>query len=334
MVALKARRYTAEGKKEKDRELPGILFDGEVNENALHRAVKAHLAARRQGTSSTKSRGEVRGGSRKPWRQKGTGRARHGTIRSPIWEGGAITFGPKPKSHRQGIPRKVKQVARRSALNDRAADDRLVLVDPLDFEVPKTKRLRELFEAMELEGKVLLLTDGLKEEVYLSARNMPHVEVRPFGEESAYDLLWARVIVVEEPAVERAAEEAEAAAAEAAEKAKLKARVRPEPEVVEEAPPADVEEEPAAAGVEEPAPEEAEEEPGAADEEEAPAEPAGAAPLPEDFPGHRPFTEAGIETVEEVRALDDVKEIKGIGPKTAEKIREALAALDEEDGDA
>lgn len=208
---LKAQHFKNDGKKDGERELPVHPFDGIVNEPVLHQAVRAYRLNQRQGTASTKTRSEVRGGGRKPWRQKGTGRARHGSIRSPIWAGGGITFGPKPKSWRVDLPRKVKSLARRSALNARAADGRVLIVDELSWETPKTRRLRELFEAVGAEGKVLLLTDGVKETVYLSGRNMPHVQVMPFGQESAYHVLWATTVVIETPALEASTEAAEEA---------------------------------------------------------------------------------------------------------------------------
>jgi len=206
-----ARRYTGDGSESGERELPIWLFDGIVNEPVLHEAIRAYQLNQRQGTASTKTRDEVRGGSRKPWRQKGTGRARHGSIRSPIWAGGGITFGPRPKSWRVDLPKKVKGLARRSAFNARAAADRVLVIESFEFEGPKTKRLRELLEAIGAEGKVLLLTDGVKEAVYLSGRNMPHVQVMPLDEPSAYHVLWATTVVIEEEALEnatRAAEEA------------------------------------------------------------------------------------------------------------------------------
>jgi large subunit ribosomal protein L4 len=210
MAMAKARYYKADGKKGRARELPGSLFDGVVNETVLHQVVKAHQANQRQGTAAAKNRAAVRGGSRKPWRQKGTGRARQGTIRAPQWVGGGRAFPPQPHSWRQKVSRKARMLARRSMLNARAGDDRVILVDALEFERPRTKRLVELLGAMELEGRVLILTDGLRENLVLSARNLQHVKVRPFGEESAYDLLLARFVIIERPAVERVGSKHEA----------------------------------------------------------------------------------------------------------------------------
>jgi len=203
MTMLKARYYKADGKKGRARALPDALFDGVVNEGVLHQAVKAYLANQRQGTASAKNRSAVSGGTNKPFRQKGTGRARQGTTRAAQMEGGGRAFPPIPRGYRQKLPRKVKALARRSALNSRAEGERVVLVDGLEFDAPKTARLRDYLGSIEAEGKVLVLTDGVKENVYLSARNLPGVCVRQFGHESAYDILWARTIVIEREAMDR-----------------------------------------------------------------------------------------------------------------------------------
>jgi large subunit ribosomal protein L4 len=200
----KAAYYKTDGKKGRARALPDWLFDGTVNEGALHQVVKAYQANQRQGTGSAKSRSQVRGGSSKPWRQKGTGRARAGTIRASHWEGGGMAFPPIPHSWNQKVPKKLKGLARRSAFNARAEEDRVILIDGLEFEAPKTARLKEYLGSIEVPGKILLLTEGKKENVYLSARNLPHVEVRPFGEESVYDILWATSVIIERGALESA----------------------------------------------------------------------------------------------------------------------------------
>ncbi len=201
----KARYYKADGKKGRARALPESLFDGVVNETVMHRVVTAYLANQRQGTAAAKNRSAVAGGARKPWRQKGTGRARQGTIRAPHWEGGGVAFPPIPHSWRQRVPRKVRALARRSAFNDRAERDRVVLVDLPELETPRTRALVEYLRAVEADGKVLILTDGQKENVYLSARNLPHVTVLPFGTESVYDVLWAQTVLIERSALEEAA---------------------------------------------------------------------------------------------------------------------------------
>lgn len=208
MAMAKARYYDSDGTAGEARELPGDLFDGIVNEPVLHQVVKAYLANQRQGTGSAKNRSAVRGGSRKPWRQKGTGRARQGTIRAPQWVGGGRAFPPQPHSWRQRVPKKVRALARRSAFNARAEDDRVVLVGDWSWEEPKTRRLMELLASMDVEGKVLILTDGVRENLVLSARNVPEVQVLPFGQESAYDVLWAKTVIIEGSAIDGQSEAA------------------------------------------------------------------------------------------------------------------------------
>jgi large subunit ribosomal protein L4 len=199
---LEAPHYSATGaKKRTGFALPGDFFDGAVNQPAMHQAVKVFLNNQRQGTAATKTRSFVSGGNQKPWRQKGTGRARQGSIRAPHWRGGGTVFGPSPRDYRTDIPRKLKQLARRSALNARAAGDGLVVVEPLDFPEPKTARLVELVRKLGAEGRnVLVLTHGVKPTVYLSGRNIQTVRVMSYGDASAYDVLWAGLVVVEEGA--------------------------------------------------------------------------------------------------------------------------------------
>ena len=210
---FKARYYKTDGSKGRARALPVSLFDGVVNEAALHQAVKAYLANQRQGNHAAKNRSAVAGGSRKPWRQKGTGRARQGTTRAAQWTGGGRAFPPIPHSWRQKLPRKVRLLARRSAFNARAEADRVVLVDGFAYDVPRTALIRDYLSKIELAGrKVLVLTDGLKPEVHLSARNLPNVEVRRFGDEAVYDILWAHTVVIEREASDRVEAESQVAA--------------------------------------------------------------------------------------------------------------------------
>ncbi|MGE0161433.1 MAG: 50S ribosomal protein L4 [Gemmatimonadales bacterium] len=199
---FKAPYYKADGKKGRARALPESLFDGVVNESVMHQVVKAYLANQRQGTSSAKTKGEVEGGNSKPWRQKGTGRARQGSTRAVQWEGGGVAFPPIPHSWRQRVPKKVKALARRSALNARAEGERVVLADLPKAEKPKTKDVVTFLSAVGAEGKVLVLTNGKNETLYLSSRNLPYVSVLPFGEESVYDVLWAQTIVIERSAID------------------------------------------------------------------------------------------------------------------------------------
>ena len=203
MTAIfKARYYKADGKKGRARTLPTPLFNGVVNEGVVHQAVKAYRANQRQGTAAAKTRSDVAGGGRKPWRQKGTGRARPGTIRSPIWTGGGVAFPPIPHSWRQRLPKKVKTLARHSALNDRAENDRVVIADLPEMKSPKTRDLIAFVSAIDVPGKVLLLTDGVNKNLYLSSRNLSAISVVPFGDESVYDVLWAHTVVIERGALE------------------------------------------------------------------------------------------------------------------------------------
>ena len=203
---MKAKAYSADGQeRSRSVELPEALFDGTVHEGVLHQVIKARRANQRQGTASTRKYATISGGGRKPWRQKGTGRARQGTIRSPLWRGGVVTFGPQPRDYGTRVPRQLNRLAIQSALNARALEGQLLVVEPLELEAPRTRSVSALLAGMGIDGRrVLILTDGLKRVLYLSARNIPGVEVAPWGEASAYDLLRADVLVVEEGAWESA----------------------------------------------------------------------------------------------------------------------------------
>ena len=181
--------------------LPSALFDGVIHEAALHQVIKAQLANRRQGTASRKNRSAVRGGSRKPWRQKGTGRARQGTIRAAQWRGGGMAFPPQAHSWNQKIPRRLRALARSSAYNSRAEAGRVAVIEGFDFEAPRTRQLTQLLGKIDLPGKILFLTNGLNRELYLSGRNLPGVRVMPFGLESTYDVVWSGTVIIEEAAL-------------------------------------------------------------------------------------------------------------------------------------
>ena len=200
--------YTAQGKKGAKRALPEATFDGIINVPVMHQAVKAFLANQRQGTAKTKTRGEVTGGNQKPWKQKGTGRARQGSTRAPNWPGGGTVFGPIPRSYNQTVPKQVKALARKSAFNARARENAVILVDALDYSAPKTKSIIALFDKLGVAGKkVLLLTDGVKPNVYLSARNLADAHVLPYSDASTYHILWSDVVVIESSALTTTAAE-------------------------------------------------------------------------------------------------------------------------------
>ncbi len=200
---IEAPHYSAAGAKRTGAfALPADYFDGTVNEPVLHQAVKVYLNNQRQGTAKTKTRSFVSGGNQKPWKQKGTGRARQGSTRAPHWRGGGTVFGPIPRDYRTDIPRKVKQLARKSALNARAREGALHVVEQFAFRHPKTARLAALLASLGLaDRKVLVLSGAANEALYLSGRNLPSVEVMPFAQASAYDVLWSDAVVVEEGAL-------------------------------------------------------------------------------------------------------------------------------------
>jgi len=174
-----------------ERELPAELFDAPVNVPVMHQVVAAGAAAQRAGTHSTKTRAEVSGGGRKPWRQKGTGRARHGSIRSPIWSGGGIAHGPKPRSYDVRVNKKVRRAALRSALTDALRSGKITVVEGLSFDGPRTKDAAAVLDAFGVEGLVLLVIAGPDEPVEKSFRNLPQVKIDYPGNLSTYDLLYA-----------------------------------------------------------------------------------------------------------------------------------------------
>ncbi len=174
-----------------ERELPPDLFDTPVNVSVMHQVVTAGMAAQRAGTHSTKTRGEVSGGGRKPWRQKGTGRARQGSTRAPQWMGGGISHGPQPRDHSIRINKKMKRAALRSALSDAARDGKLAVVGGLAFDGPRTKDASAVLEALEVRGRVLLVLAEPDEYVEKSFRNLPGVKIDYPGNLSTFDLLYA-----------------------------------------------------------------------------------------------------------------------------------------------
>jgi large subunit ribosomal protein L4 len=199
---FEAPAFTAKGTSRDQVSLPSTLFDGTVHMPAMHQAVKAFLANQRQGNASTKIRKYVTGGNQKPWKQKGTGRARQGSIRAPHWVGGGTTFGPTPRSYAQYVPRQVRALARKSALNARARENAIIVIDVFDFESPKTKLLKALVDRLGGgEKKVLVLTNGAKPNVFLSGRNLPNVHVMPYHDVSTYHILWSDLVLIEEPAL-------------------------------------------------------------------------------------------------------------------------------------
>lgn len=178
-------------------DLPEKIFGGEPNEAVVHRYVVNYLANQRQGTASTKSRSEVTGGGAKPWRQKGTGRARAGTIRSPLWPGGGIIFGPRPRSYYSRMPKKQRRLAILSAFADKARAERVKVLEALEMPDHKTRSLLALLGALDLTGrKVLFLDEGKNPHPYQAARNIPGIEVKRARLANAYDVVNAEYLVI------------------------------------------------------------------------------------------------------------------------------------------
>jgi large subunit ribosomal protein L4 len=229
--------YTAEGaRRPRTVRLPEDPFDGRVHEVVMHEAVKTFLANQRQGTASTKTRGLVSGGNQKPWKQKGTGRARQGSIRAPNWPGGGTAFGPLPRDYRLALPRKVRRLGRQSALNARAREQALSVIETLAFDEPKTKRMAELILRMGLgERQVLVLTSENKPNVVRSARNLQNVDVMRYMDASTYDILHADAVVIEEPALGALEAGAEARAQEAPPPSRKRVRAAERAEAAEAA---------------------------------------------------------------------------------------------------
>ncbi len=179
-------------------ELDDATFGIEPNVAVMHQVVTAQLAAKRAGTQSTKTRAEVAGGGAKPWKQKGTGRARAGSSRSPIWRGGGVALGPKPRKYDQKTPKKMKRLALRSALSDRAADDKVVVVSGWGFDTPSTKSAAAALSALGAEGRVLVVLEPTDVTAWKSFRNLPAVHVVTAGELNTYDVLVSDYVVFTE----------------------------------------------------------------------------------------------------------------------------------------
>ena len=194
--------FNKEGNKVADMELNEKVFATEVNEYALHQVVVALLANKRQGTQSTKTRSEVRGGGIKPWRQKGTGRARQGSIRSPQWIKGGIVFAPKPRDYRVSVPKSMRKVAMKSALTSKVQDNQMIVLESLSFEAPKTKNMVEMLKAFEA-NKALIITAESNEAVYKSARNIQGISVIPANNINVYDILKYEKLFITKDAVSK-----------------------------------------------------------------------------------------------------------------------------------
>ena len=193
----------ASGKKVKEADLNAAVFGIEPNVHVMHTVVRAYRAALRQGTHNTLTRGEVRGGGKKPWRQKGTGRARQGTIRAPQWIGGGTVFGPHPRSYGFRVNNKEVKLAMRSALSAKLADGELTIVDAFNFEKPSTKQAAACLKDLGLEGRITIVISDDDANAYLSFRNIPRVNVIPVCEANTMELVDNKALVLTEAAANR-----------------------------------------------------------------------------------------------------------------------------------
>ena len=201
---MKVDVYKIDGSKSTSKvELSDEIFGIEPNDHVIYLAVKAYLANQRQGTHKAKERAEVRGGGRKPWKQKGRGGARAGTTRSPLWVGGGTIFGPRPRNYRQKLNKKVLQLARKSALSHKAKAEQIMVVEDFDFDSPKTKELVNILTSLKANGKkTLLLTAGTRDKVYLSGRNVEKLNIIQAANASTYDLVNNQLVLLQKSAVE------------------------------------------------------------------------------------------------------------------------------------
>lgn len=182
-------------------ELSDAVFDYDASPTLVWEAVKAHLAGQRKGTHATKNRALVAGGGRKPWRQKGTGRARAGTIRSPLWKGGGTVHGPQPRDYTEAFPKKKRRGAVKLALSDKLRNEKLVVTESLDLEAPRTKDFVEIMTGLELGGRLLVIDDRDNRNLYLSARNVPAVQTTATESVNIYDLVNCDQVLISKRAV-------------------------------------------------------------------------------------------------------------------------------------
>jgi len=182
--------------------LSDSIFAIEPNDHAIYLSVKAFLANQRQGTHKSNERGEVSGGGKKPWKQKGRGGARAGTSRSPLWVGGGTIFGPRPRDYRQDIPKKLRRLARKSAFSYKAKDEQLLVIEDFNLDTPKTKDFAKILSALKVDGKkVLLLTENNNQNIYKSGRNIAKVKILEAAKASAYDVLNNQILILQKSAV-------------------------------------------------------------------------------------------------------------------------------------
>jgi len=198
--------YNINGNQVGEMELNENTFGANINVEAMHQVVKMLLANRRQGTQSALTRAEVRGGGIKPWRQKGTGRARHGSIRSPQWTHGGIVFAPKPRSYRYSVPKKIKRIAMKSALSSKVADNEIIVLDELNFAAPKTKQVVGMLDSLKVNAKTLIVLADKNENVERSARNIEGVKTALVNTLNVYDILNCDRFIITKEAAEKVME--------------------------------------------------------------------------------------------------------------------------------
>lgn len=198
--------YNMDGNQVSEMELNENTFGANINVEAMHQVVKMLLANRRQGTQSSLTRAEVRGGGIKPWRQKGTGRARHGSIRSPQWRHGGVVFAPKPRSYRYSVPKKIKRIAMKSALSSKVVDNEIIVVDALNFAAPKTKQVVTMLDSLKAGKKILIVLAEPNENVERSARNIEGVKMTLVNTLNVYDILNCDKFIITKEAAEKVME--------------------------------------------------------------------------------------------------------------------------------
>lgn len=198
--------YNISGEQVSEMELSENIFGAKINEHVLYEVVKNQLANKRQGTQSAKTRSEVRGGGRKPWKQKGTGRARHGTIRSPLWAGGGVTFAPKPRDYSYTVPKKIKRLAMKSALSAKVASNEMIILDDLSLDAPKTKDMVNILNNLGVKRKALIVMFEKDEMVIKSANNIPGVVTALTNTINVYDILKYDNFIITKAAVEKVEE--------------------------------------------------------------------------------------------------------------------------------
>ncbi len=203
---MKTGLFNAKGKKVKEIELESSVFDIKANIGVVHQVVTAQRAAARSGNASTKTRSEVRGGGTKPWRQKGTGRARAGSIRSPLWKGGGTTFGPTPRDFSKKVPKKLKKLALRSVLSSKAKNDNLIVIDEFGLKKPATKEVVKILSGLKIQGKATIVISNDDVATKKSIRNLPYARALSVSELNLYDLVDCSKLVITKDALEKVSE--------------------------------------------------------------------------------------------------------------------------------